>query len=120
MLRVSAAFHSRYMAAAADEFRNFLLNFNFLPLRFPVMSNARGLAYDEAVAETLAAQIASPVRWEELVGRLLSQGAEFEEIGPGTVLTGLIRRIRAEAASPSGRFLVEKRRDEARASLGGV
>ena len=50
------------------------------------------------VAETLIRQVTSPVRWEEVVLRLAKEGATtFVEVGPGKVLSGLIRRIAPEA-----------------------
>jgi trans-AT polyketide synthase/acyltransferase/oxidoreductase domain-containing protein len=97
MLRVSAAFHSRYMATAAAEFLTFARTFRFGCLRIPVLSNVTATPYEDgAIAETLAAQIQSPVRWSEIVTRLLASGpVEFEEIGHGRMLTSLIRQIRA-------------------------
>ncbi|MFY2558571.1 ACP S-malonyltransferase [Corallococcus terminator] len=99
LLRVSAAFHSRYMVEAEQEFTSFLGAFRFAPPRFPVFSNVHALPYEvERIHETLAAQISRPVRWAEIVRRLLSlDGAEFEEVGPGNVLAGLLRKIRAES-----------------------
>jgi trans-AT polyketide synthase/acyltransferase/oxidoreductase domain-containing protein len=99
-LRVSAAFHSRYMAAAAAEFLAFLRAVSFAPLRLPVLSNVHASPYEDgAVAETLAAQISSPVRWTEIVLRLLSlDGVAIEEVGPGRTLTALTRQIRRHAS----------------------
>jgi trans-AT polyketide synthase, acyltransferase and oxidoreductase domains len=99
LLRVSAAFHSRYMVEAEKEFSAFLAPFRFAPIRFPVFSNVHALPYEaERLHETLAAQISRPVRWVEIVRRLLSlDGAQFEEVGPGNVLAGLLRKIRAES-----------------------
>lgn len=100
MLRVSAAFHSRYMIEAEQEFSAFLSGFRFAPPRFPVFSNVHALPYEaERLHATLAAQISRPVRWAEIMRRLLSlEGVSFEEVGPGNVLTGMLRKIRAEAA----------------------
>jgi malonyl CoA-acyl carrier protein transacylase len=99
MLNVSAAFHSRYMAPAGKEFRNVLDSVSFQAPRIPVIANVTALPYESSrIAETLAAQITSSVRWTESIQWLLRQpGAEFEEVGPGNVLTGLIRRIRTSA-----------------------
>ncbi|QPM79758.1 ACP S-malonyltransferase [Myxococcus xanthus] len=99
LLRVSAAFHSRYMVEAEKEFTSFLDAFRFASPRFPVFSNVHALPYEaDRIHETLAAQISRPVRWAEIVRRLLSlDGAEFEEVGPGNVLAGLLRKIRAES-----------------------
>ncbi|MFB1482191.1 ACP S-malonyltransferase [Corallococcus sp. RDP092CA] len=96
LLKVSAAFHSRYMRSARDAFATFLREFTFAPLRFPVVSNVEARPYEDArVAELLARQIDSPVRWTEGVRALLAQGEqEFVEVGHGRVLTGLINQIR--------------------------
>src|SRR5262245_32726346 len=96
-LQVSGAFHSRHMAAARAEFEKFLTTFQFEPAKIAVLSNVQARPYQPAeVVHNLAAQISSPVRWVETIEFLLRQpNPEFEEIGPGTVLTGLIRQIRA-------------------------
>nr|WP_128800446.1 ACP S-malonyltransferase [Corallococcus coralloides] len=100
MLRVSAAFHSRYMIEAEQEFSAFLSGFRLAPPRFPVFSNVHALPYEpERLHETLAAQISRPVRWAEIMRRLLSlEDVRFEEVGPGNVLTGMLRKIRAESS----------------------
>lgn len=102
-LKVSAAFHSRAMAAAAEEFRRFIEPVEFRPLQLPVISNVTARPYGPAeVRELLAKQISSPVRWSESIEYLLREPSpEFEEIGPGAVLTGLIRQIRAAATPPT-------------------
>ncbi len=99
LLRVSAAFHSRYMTGVEKEFAEYLSKFQFSPLRFPVFSNIHALPYEQdRIHQTLSAQISRPVRWAETIRRLMSlNGADFEEIGPGNTLTGLIRRIRTES-----------------------
>lgn len=105
-LRVSGAFHSRYMAAAEAEFLGFARGFDFRPLRFPVLSNVSALPHrDGVIADSLAAQISRPVRWSEIVIRLLSVDAvQFLEVGPGKTLTALLRRIRAQTSSPNRHF----------------
>lgn len=94
-LNVSAAFHSRYMVAAGSEFATFLAPFEFAPPRIPVISNVTARPYEPGQAkENLARQITHSVRWTESIQWLLEKpGAEFHEIGPGNVLTGLLRRI---------------------------
>lgn len=97
-LKVSGAFHSRYMAAARDEFARKLAEFTFTAPKLPVISNVTGMPYgdgDPRVA--LADQLVKPVRWEESVRYLLEQGVtEFDELGPGAVLTKLVDTIRRE------------------------
>lgn len=98
VLRVSGAFHTPHAAEAAREFAACLQEFDFRPLRFPVISNVHARPYDETqVRETLSAHISQPVRWTETIRYFLSlDDPDFEEIGPGNVLTGLIRYTRAE------------------------
>jgi len=102
-LRVSAAFHSRYMSSVAHEFRRFLSGFRFNKLRIPVLANVSAAPYeDAAIADTLAAQIASPVRWTDTVRRLLSlDSAEVIEVGHGRTLSALIRQVRAQSQVPA-------------------
>jgi trans-AT polyketide synthase/acyltransferase/oxidoreductase domain-containing protein len=106
VLNVSAAFHSRQMAAAAAEFAQFLGQFAFQAPRFPVIANVTAQPYPHTAAgirELLAAQIASPVRWQDSVLYLAANvpDAEFEEVGPGRVLTRLIQDIRKAAPPPA-------------------
>lgn len=98
-LRVSAAFHSRQMKPARDEFASYIRNFSFAPIKVPVISNVTAQAHVMAsLPENLANQIVSSVRWTETVTHLLHQGCtEFEELGPGNVLTKLITGIRKTA-----------------------
>jgi len=97
-LKVSAAFHSPYMADAAKEFTDFLEQFSFCDLHIPVISNVTARPYpNEDSKKLLIAQMTSPVQWTDSIRYLMGKGVtEFEEIGPGNVLTGLIRRIKKE------------------------
>jgi malonyl CoA-acyl carrier protein transacylase len=100
-LKVSGAFHSRHMAAAASEFDRFLARHVLARLKIPVIANATALPYrQDDIAGTLCRQLTQPVRWSETVEYFLSRPApELHEIGPGTVLTGLTKRIRARQAA---------------------
>lgn len=99
-LQVSAAFHSRYMAAAAREFADFLAPMSFSAPQLPVVSNVTAQPYSklnasEAVKASLVEQITHPVRWTQSVRYLLSQRVtDFMEVGPGNVLIRLIQQIR--------------------------
>jgi trans-AT polyketide synthase/acyltransferase/oxidoreductase domain-containing protein len=95
-LKVSAPFHSRYMAEPMREYGAFLAGFTFAPPAIPVIANVTARPYPAtALRETLARQIGSSVRWLDSMRYLLDQGAtEFVEVGPGNVLTKLIVRIR--------------------------
>jgi len=94
-LKVSGAFHSRYMETARMEFDAFLAGFQFSAPTIPVVANVTAAPYGTGQArELLSRQITSPVRWAESIQFLLRQPKpQFEEIGPGKVLTGLIRQI---------------------------
>ena len=94
-LKVSGAFHSRYMMNAAKEFRAYIANIEFMEPAFPVISNLDARPYDTMRAQDLlVAQIHSSVRWVESIQYLRRQGEmEFIELGPGKVLSGLLRRI---------------------------
>jgi malonyl CoA-acyl carrier protein transacylase len=105
-LPVSAAFHSRYMAEAGYHFGKFLEPFAFAEPRIPVLSNVTARVHDSSqIKRMLTQQITQPVRWNETIQWLLQQpDPEFLELGPGNVLTGLLRRIKMEATPlPSAR-----------------
>jgi malonyl CoA-acyl carrier protein transacylase len=95
-LKVSAPFHSRYMHAPMQEFGAHLESVAFAQPQVPVVSNVTGRPYEAArLRETLARQIGQSVRWLDSVLYVLDHGAtEFEEVGPGTVLAGLVGKIR--------------------------
>jgi trans-AT polyketide synthase/acyltransferase/oxidoreductase domain-containing protein len=95
-LKVSAPFHSRYMREPQAEFGGFLDGIAFGAPSIPVVANATAAPYTPAgVRETLAKQIGSPVRWLDSMLFLLDRGVtEFEEVGPGSVLTKLIAQIK--------------------------
>lgn len=95
-LNVSAPFHSRYMRDAQAEFASVLNGVTFHPPRIPVISNVTGKPYDaERVRQTLSEQIGNSVRWLDSMVYLLEQPEpEFEEVGPGSVLTKLVAQIK--------------------------
>ncbi len=99
MLPVSAPFHSRLMQPAAERLARELGGITIASPRFPVIKNvdARPYAGAQEIAHGLAAQVASPVRWVECVQALVALGIHtFIEVGPGRVLTGLLKRITDE------------------------
>jgi [acyl-carrier-protein] S-malonyltransferase len=72
------------------------------PFAFPVVANVTAAPYGagEVVADMLIRQITAPVRWEESVKAMRAAGADaFLEVGPGKVLSGLLRRIEKDAAT---------------------
>ncbi|MFD0318985.1 ACP S-malonyltransferase [Streptomyces flavalbus] len=105
-LTVSGAFHSRHMRPAAERLDRFLGQYVFGRLKIPVIANATARPYgDGDIRDLLCRQLWSPVRWTDTVHHLLTlPDCELREIGPGNVLTGLTRRIRAarEAAGTRG------------------
>jgi [acyl-carrier-protein] S-malonyltransferase len=101
-LKVSGAFHSPLMAPAAEGLAAALAAAAFSEPRFPVVANTSAAPVRTAAEarRLLAAQLTAPVRWVECVRALagLAPGARFVEIGPGTVLGGLLKRILPEPA----------------------
>lgn len=99
-LRVSAAFHSRCMREAEMEFGRFVSNYRLACPKIPVIANVSALPYEDDVAQPLVEQMTSPVQWVKSITYLMAQPeATFHEVGPGRVLSGLIRQI--EQAAPS-------------------
>ncbi len=94
-LKVSGAFHSRYMQDAQNEFAAFLNQFKVNPLEIPVISNYTAMPYkNDETLNNMIQQISNPVRWLESIQYLKQQPEpEFEEMGPGNVLTKLIGQI---------------------------
>jgi [acyl-carrier-protein] S-malonyltransferase len=95
-LKVSGAFHSPLMAGAAAEFVRVLDSVELRSPSIPVIANvdAAPLVSAAELREGLGRQMVSPVRWSESVQRMVAMGAQvLVEVGPGSVLTGLARRI---------------------------
>lgn len=95
-LNVSAPFHSRYMREAQGLFAAFLQDIVFKTPAIPVISNVSAKPYEgDLVRQTLSEQIGNSVRWLESMVYLLGQPEpEFEEVGPGSVLTKLLAQIK--------------------------
>lgn len=95
-LNVSGAFHSPLMEAAAAEFQDVLTSVPFANALFPVLSNVEPVPTVEAdvLKNRLQRQMTGSVRWREISMQLPVEGIErVVEIGPGKVLTGLIKRM---------------------------
>ncbi len=95
LLNVSAPFHCSLMQPAAERLAADLAAVEFADPRFPVVCNvdATPVTTGEAAREALERQVTSPVRWSETLEFLAAQGVEvFVEVGPGRVLTGLVKR----------------------------
>lgn len=95
-LRVSAAFHSPAMRAVAPELATALAAARWEALRYRLIANVDAEVHQHAseLPALLERQVWSSVRWVESVRRAADMGARtFVEFGPGTVLTGLVKRI---------------------------
>jgi [acyl-carrier-protein] S-malonyltransferase len=100
-LPVSAPFHCALMKPAEARLAPELRALKVQDPRVPVVANVDGEPKRTAAGavEALIAQVSSPVRWEAVVGRLASEGVTtYVEVGPGTVLSGLVRKINREAS----------------------
>jgi len=95
-LAVSAPFHCALMKPAEDRLAPQLRALASSDPRIPVVANVDAEPKRDAAAaiEALVRQVSSPVRWEDVVKRLIAEGVTtFVELGPGKVLSGLIRQI---------------------------
>ena len=122
-LAVSAPFHSRLMRPAEERLRADLVAARFCDPLMPVYTNvdARKITTADAARDGLARQVSRAVRWTELIARMVADEAirTVVEVGPGTVLSGMIRRIErnverlaasdaASAAAVRARFAAER------------
>jgi len=99
-LTVSAPFHCALMKPAEDRLAPEMRALKTQDPRIPVIADVDGEPKRDArsAIDALIAQVSSPVRWEAVVRRLASEGVTtYVEVGPGTVLSGLIRKIHREA-----------------------
>jgi [acyl-carrier-protein] S-malonyltransferase len=102
ILAVSAPFHSPLMMAMQEKFAKDLRNTEFSDLRVPLITNvdADTTTKGSEAREALIRQVSMPVRWEESVRQLIDEGVNtFVEVGPGRVLTGLLRQIERSVAA---------------------
>jgi [acyl-carrier-protein] S-malonyltransferase len=101
-LPVSAPFHSSLMRPAEEQLTPHLAAAEFRDPRWPVYVNvdASPVITAAAARDALGRQISRPVRWQESVARMIADGVSlFVEIGPGRVLSGLLRRIDKNASA---------------------
>ena len=99
-LTVSAPFHCALMKPAEDRLAPELRALKTGTPRRPIIANVDAEPKRDAAAaiEALIAQVSSPVRWEAVVRRLASEGVTtYVEVGPGTVLSGLVKKIHRDA-----------------------
>ncbi|HEY6359803.1 MAG TPA: ACP S-malonyltransferase [Vicinamibacterales bacterium] len=99
-LTVSAPFHCALMKPAEERLAPELRALAVEDPRQPIVANVDAEPKRDAASaiEALVRQVSSPVRWEEVVQRLALEGVtNYVEVGPGTVLSGLVRKIHKEA-----------------------
>ncbi len=97
-LEVSGPFHSRFMKEAGQGLEQVLKTLSFQKPKTPFVSNVTGHFAEEpaAIQENLVKQVSGTVLWEDSIQFLISRGIRhFVEVGPGKVLSGLIRKIDA-------------------------
>lgn len=107
-LNVSGAFHSPMMEPARAELQKAIEATEFYTPRCAVYQNVDALPHTDPVEikQNLIAQLTSPVRWTQSVERMCADGATaFEELGPGQVLQGLIKKINKEVEVSSKQTL---------------
>lgn len=95
-LPVSGAFHSALMAPIAEKLRECLAEVPLRETAFPVVANATATPAIQPceIRQSLATQLTAPVRWVESIRHMVDAGVTgFVEIGPGSVLRGLVRKI---------------------------
>jgi [acyl-carrier-protein] S-malonyltransferase len=103
-LSVSAPFHCALMKPAEDRLAPELRALAVRDPRVPVVANVDAEPKRDAASaiDALVRQVSAPVRWEDVVRRLASEGVrKYVEVGPGTVLCGLLRKIDREASFAS-------------------
>jgi len=96
LLPVSAPFHCPLMQPAQERLRNDLAQIQFRDLQFPLINNADAaeVSSGDDIMDSLIRQVSSPVRWTESVRLMITKGVGlFVEVGPGRVLSGLVRQI---------------------------
>ena len=99
-LKVSGAFHSALMFPAESGLREALSDITFSKPKIPFVANVTGDYLEEAeeIKEMLALQLTHPIQWEDSIRRMVDNDINFfVEVGPGKVLSGLVRRIYREA-----------------------
>jgi len=99
LLPVSAPFHCALMKPAADRLAGVLETVTINPMKLPVVANADAASNTDngRIKGLLVTQVCAPVLWEQSVNAMAALGvAKFVEIGPGKVLSGLVKRITKE------------------------
>lgn len=103
-LKVGGAFHSPLMEPAREELAKAIEETNFSSPKCPIYQNvvAHAVTEPQEIKQNLIAQLTAPVRWTECVRAMISDGATlFTEVGPGTVLQGLVKKIDSSISAES-------------------
>ena len=97
-IAVSGCFHSPLMGEAADGLLTVLNTMTLHKPALPIYANVTAEPYGENIAELLALQVKSPVLWQKTIEQMAADGVDtFVEVGAGTTLSGLVRRIAPQA-----------------------
>lgn len=93
-LAVSGAFHSPFMAEAAEGLMEYMEKVEFNEPNIPLYSNYTAKPYEGDYKALVKAQVGNPVKWQTIVENMVSDGVDtFIEVGVGKTLTGLVKRI---------------------------
>ena len=109
-LKVSGPFHSQLLTGAGEKLGEALKDIEIQNIQIPYLSNVTAdyVKDASAVKDLLIRQVSSSVRWQQIIERLIADGAdEFVEIGPGRSLSGFMRKINRDVAT----FNIDKMED---------
>jgi [acyl-carrier-protein] S-malonyltransferase len=107
LLSVGGAFHSPLMQPAAEELANAINATKFNTGTCPIYQNVtgQGVTDSEIIKKNLIAQLTSPVRWTQTLKNMIGSGVtQFIEVGPGTVLQGLVKKVKRDMPASSAEF----------------
>jgi [acyl-carrier-protein] S-malonyltransferase len=108
-LNVGGAFHSPLMQPAGDELAKAIHSTKFSKGTCPIYQNVTGQSVSdpEIIKKNLVAQLTSPVRWTQTVKNMIASGGTvFIEVGPGTVLQGLAKKVKRDIETRSAEFKI--------------
>ena len=103
-LKVGGAFHSPHMQPAHDELSEAIMATDVNMPNCPIYQNVNGqpVRNPDIIKSNLVKQLTSPVRWTQTIQNMLAAGANsFTEVGPGTALQGMVRRIKSDVETNS-------------------
>lgn len=106
-LSVGGAFHSPLMQPAAEELANAINTTKFSTGTCPIYQNVTGQGVTDTVIirKNLVAQLTSPVRWTQTVKNMIGSGVTlFIEVGPGTILQGLVKKVKRDMPTSSAEY----------------